>query len=73
MKKRWQKASFTIEAAIYVPVILFVLFQSVDMGIQFFEWSKTREINLRLQEMQVVEEFYDYQILGEMWEEMKDD
>ena len=73
MKKRWKKASFTIEAAIYVPVILFVLFQAVDMGIQFFEWSKTREINLRLQEIQVVEDFYHYQILGEMWEEMKDD
>ena len=72
MKRGWKKASFTIEAAIYVPIILFVLFESVNIGLQFFQWSKTREINVRLKEIKVVEEFYAYQILGEMWEEMKE-
>ena len=72
MIRRNCKASFTIEAAIYIPIVLFVLFQSINIGIWFFQWSKERERNICLQEINVIEEFYSYQILGEMWEEMKE-
>ena len=70
MKERWQKASFTLEAAIYIPIILFVLFYSLDIGIEFFQESKMRQTNRKLDALDVVEEFYTYQILAEAWEEI---
>lgn len=73
MKTRWQNASYTIEAAIYIPIILFVIFQTLQLGIGFWQTSKQREINENLQELDVVQEFYTYQILEEVGKEIIDD
>lgn len=73
MKKKWQNASYTIEAAIYIPIILYVLFQSIEIGIDFWQESKDREISKRLLELDVVQEFYAYQIIDEVKEVKEDD
>ena len=70
-KDMWLKANYTIEAAIYIPIVLFVLFQSVTIGIDFFQESKTREVNTKLLELDIVQEFYKYQVFAEAWEEVQ--
>lgn len=73
MKGVWQKGGFTIEAAIWVPVMIFLIMNVVQLGIHFFEESINREISVRLQKINIVQEFYNYQILGEIGEEILDD
>lgn len=73
MKQKRLRGSYTIEAAIYVPIILFVLVQSLQIAINFWQESREREINQCLQELNIVAEFYGYQMLGEVMEEMKND
>lgn len=64
---RWlQKASYSIEAAIYVPIVLFVLFNSISIGINFWQQSMSRSINEHLKDLDVVKEFYMYQIADEV-------
>lgn len=73
MKGKMLKGSYTIEAAIYIPIILFLLFGSVDLGIQYWQRSRERNINPKVEELDIVQEFYGYQILEEIGEELKDD
>lgn len=73
MLQKQLKGSYTVEAAIYVPIILFVLVQSLEIGIEFWQESREREINIFLQEVDVVKEFYGYQIMREVMEEMEND
>lgn len=73
MKKRRLKGSYTVEAAIYIPIILFMLFQTLDIAIDFWQESKQREVYEPLQELDIVKEFYGYQILDEVRKEMEDD
>ncbi len=73
MMERSQKGSYTIEAAIYIPVVLFVLFHSLEIGIDFWQESKERSINEYLQKLDIVQEFYVYQILDEVTGEIIDD
>lgn len=72
---KWKRlcGSYTVEAAIYVPIILFVLVQSLQIAIEFWQESREREINNCLQELNIVEEFYGYQIMGEVMEEINND
>lgn len=72
MSKKY-KGSYTIEAAIYIPIVLFVLFQSLEIAIDFWQQSRDREIYQKLQDLDVVEEFYGYQILEELGKEIVDD
>ena len=67
------KGSFTVEAAIYIPMILFLLFQSLDLAIDFWQESKQREVCEKLQTLDIVNEFYRYQILDEARKEIRDD
>ena len=74
MKKyRSQKAGYTIEAAIYIPIILCLLFQTLGIAIEFWQNSRSREVYRGLQNINAVKEFYTYQILDEIGEEIKDD
>lgn len=73
MRGNWQKGSFTIEAAIWVPVMIFLIMNVVRLGISFFQESVNREAGVRLKELDIVQEFYNYQILGEIGEEILDD
>ena len=65
------KASYTLEAAVYIPIILFILLQTLEMGIAECRESKERSIYQGLKQLDVVSEFYAYQILDEAREEIE--
>lgn len=73
MRQYWQKGSFTVEAAIWVPIMVFLIMGTIRIGIYFFEKCMTREGCEVLRELNIVQEFYNYQILGEIKEEIEDD
>ena len=68
-----QKGSYTVEAAIYIPMILFILFQSLEIAIDRWQVSREREVCEELQELDIVKQFYTYQILDEVRKEITDD
>lgn len=67
---KYHKASFTIEASIYVPVMVFMMMWVLHTGVEFFLESRERGVNPTLQELDIVQEFYMYQGLGELGEEI---
>lgn len=73
MRDKRLRGSYTIEAAIYIPIILFMMCQTLQIGLGFWQESKEREMNKKLQELNVVKEFYTYQILEEVGKELADD
>ncbi len=72
MRNRKFKGSYTIEAAIYVPFILFLMFQSLKISIDYWQLSRERVASESLQQLDTVKEFYIYQILEEAGEELED-
>ena len=68
-----QKGSYMIEAAIWVPFVLLLIVMVLKLGIEFYQNSKNRENYYGLDELDIVQEFYNYQILGEIREEILDD
>ena len=68
--KQMHRGSFTIEASIYVPVMLMLFMTVLSSGICFFEESKEREENRAITELDIVQEFYVYKMLGEIGEEV---
>lgn len=73
MRNRRYQGSYTIEAAIYIPIILFMLFQTLEIAIDYWQESKEREVCEALQELDIVKEFYGYQIMDEIRKEITDD
>lgn len=73
MKNQRYKGSYTIEAAIYIPMILFLMFQTLEIAIDYWQESKEREVCESLQELDSVKEFYGYQIIDEVRKEIVDD
>ena len=69
MTRRWQKGSFTIEAAFIIPFILIFMFQNLLLGIGFFQESKMRVPYYKLQEIDAVEYFYEVQKLKDFAED----
>lgn len=67
------KASYTVEAAIYLPIILFVILQTLELSIAYWQKSKDREICEELQQLDIISDFYGYQIMDEVREEIVDD
>lgn len=64
-----QKGSYTIEAAVYVPMIMFLILVTIRGGISFYRESKNREVYEGLITMDAVSEFYTYQMIQDMGEE----
>ena len=62
-----------MEAAVYIPIVLFMLFHSLDVAIDFWQESRERQICVQLEEFDCVESFYRYQMLDEIREEIEDD
>ena len=76
VKRKWigdGQASYTLEAAIYIPMILFMLLQTLRISIGEWQESKDRNIYTGLYELDIVSEFYGYQILYEARKEIEDD
>ena len=72
MKQRI-KGSYTVEAAIYIPIILFMLLQTMDIAIDFWQKSRDGVVPAYIKELDSVKEFYGYQILYEVGKEIGDD
>ena len=70
---KMQKGSFTIEASIYVPMLLWLLLLTMQSAISFYQQSVHREVYAGLEDMQVISEFYTYQIIKEIGEVWVDD
>ena len=68
-----QKGSFTIEASIYIPMILMFLLFTLRSAVSFYQESVHREVYDGLENMQVITEFYTYQIISEIGEIWTDD
>lgn len=73
MSRKKLKGSYTIEAAIYIPIILFIMCQTLQIAIDFWQESREREVNKMLQELDIVREFYSYQVLDEIGKEIIND
>lgn len=71
--KRMHKGSFTIEASIYIPILLFLMANVLSIGIHFFQEAKGRSENPEIKCLDIVKEFYNYQILEEIKEEIKEE
>ena len=71
--KRMHKGSFTIEASIYIPILLFLIANVLSIGIHFFQEAKGRSENPEIKCLDIVKEFYNYQILEEIKEEIKEE
>ena len=64
--RMWKKGSFTIEAAILIPLLLFLFVGVLQIGITFFENSVRRECYEGIKNLDVVRRFYDLQIINEI-------
>lgn len=66
-----QKGSYTIEAAVYVPMIMFCIMFTLRAGISFYQESQMTEQTTEC--IEIIEEFYTYQMIKEVGEERIDD
>lgn len=73
MRRKKVKGSYTIEAAIYIPIIIFILCQTLQIAIDFWQESRTREVSEVLQQLDIVKEFYNYQVIDEIGKEIIND
>lgn len=73
MKGLRQKGSYTVEAAFYVPMLIFIMITALQNGINFLEECREREIYHGLTDLDLVSEFYNYQSIEEVEEEMQND
>ncbi len=67
------KGSFTIEISILLPLLFFLFMLVLKEGIGFYQYSKQREVSNLVTETDLVRKFYNYQILGEVGEELLDE
>ena len=71
MKRHIYKGSYTIEAAIYIPFIMFLMLHTLEIAIDNWKLSRDREIREEVQSLNVVREFYFYQTLEEVEKELE--
>ena len=65
-----QKGSYTIEAALWIPLLLTVIYISLEMGIDLYQEIKNATYSKRTQSLDIVQEFYNYQVLEEIFQEV---
>jgi hypothetical protein len=68
-----QKGSYTIEAAVWVSLLLMMIAMALKSGIFIFTEIVNQGQNEKLQKIDIVQEFYNYQILEEIIQEVTDD
>lgn len=73
MKMIMCKGSFTIEASVYIPLIIFAMMQVLSIGICCFQDSRCRDMDSEIKGLNIIREFYNYQILEEVGKEVIDD
>lgn len=73
MDRVWRKGSFTIEASILIPFILFLMMQILQMGISFYQESVTRNLVQKESSFDAVLVFYRLQVTDQIKEEVFDE
>jgi hypothetical protein len=68
-----QKGSYTIEAAVWVSLLLMMIAMALKSEIFIFTEIVNQGQNEKLQKIDIVQEFYNYQILEEIIQEVTDD
>ena len=68
-----QKGSYTIEAAVWVSLLLMMIAMALKSGIFIYTEIVNKGQNEKLQKIDIVQEFYNYQILEEIIQEVTDD
>lgn len=73
MNKKWKKGSFTIEASIIIPFLLFLMIQILQIGIAFYQQSVTRNIAQEKTEFDAVAVFYQLHMMEKVKGELLDE
>ena len=69
----FQKGSYTIEATLLIPTVCIVLMMVIGIAVDFVQESANREEAEAFVNLSVVEDFYTYQVLEEIGEEIMGD
>ena len=64
------KGSLTIEAAVVIPVYLFTMVAALQIGIGFYCEIREEQQEVTLQELWLVHDFYKYQDVKEVLDEL---
>ena len=70
---KMQKGSFTIEAIIWIPLILCIMVGVLKEGISFYEECVKAEISEDVKEWDAVSKFYELWIIKEVGESLNDE
>ena len=65
IRKEW-KASYTVEAAFDVPILLSAMLVAMLIGLDLYEDVKGEQEQEKIMQMWQVKEFYKYQIVNEV-------
>ena len=65
IRKEW-KASYTVEAAFVVPILLSAMLVAMLIGLDLYEDVKGEQEQEKIMQMWQVKEFYKYQIVDEV-------
>lgn len=65
IRKEW-KASYTVEAAFVVPILLSAMVVAMLIGLDLYEDVKGEQEQEKIMQMWQVKEFYKYQIVNEV-------
>ena len=68
-----QKGSFTIEAVIWIPLVLCMMLSVLQEGIQFYRESEEREFSEEVKTWDGVSRFYELWMIKELGEEWKNE
>lgn len=63
--KKW-KGSYTVEAAVLVPILIGTMAFAMCMGISLLEDIRGEHEEQKIETMWAVDEFYNYQVLKEV-------
>lgn len=69
---KMQKASFTIEAVIWIPLILCMMVGVLKEGINFYKVCVESEVSEEVENWDAVARFYDIWAIKELEEKWKD-
>lgn len=60
------KGSFTLEAAVIIPIMMAIYILVINMGIGMYQEICQQQEQEAQKDMWVVDQFYKYQIVGEI-------
>lgn len=58
----WLKGSYTVEAAIIIPIFIFIMAVSIRVGIKLYQEITLQTEQKIVENMWVVDDFYRYQL-----------